>query len=211
MTQLIPPTTHPHTCRRTALLIACLLLTCAATSCCYLRMCRRCSKATMRIDYYISRVLHQLSFSVLVGAAVLDFFGAVTLETKAQKKLMIWSGIAVLFSGLYKCVLLAACCELPPRSPPLTHPCPHSAGAARPSRMGPAAKLYRMIVYGVKIPLYLALTPLPEKLGMPPNPPSVTLGIVVTIVMLASFTKFYREDQLALVAKTSAAAADKAK
>lgn len=60
-----------------------------------------------------------------------------------------------------------------------------------------------MVVYGLKIPLYLFLTPLPAKLGFPVDP-FVDLCVVVTIVALASYSKFYREDVLA-AAKPAAA------
>jgi len=58
----------------------------------------------MRIDYYLSRVFHQLSFSALVGASIFDYIGALDMTVPLASKAIMWPGFVVLFTGLYKYV-----------------------------------------------------------------------------------------------------------
>eukprot|EP00808_Paulinella_micropora_P011639 g60094.t1 len=117
---------------------------------------------------YISRVTHQLSVGVLIGGSILAAFAGVDVSNAG--KIFGVSATTALISGLF------------------------NAHAAKPKEMGSKAGLYRVLVYGVKIPLWLLLSPLLKKVVADEGARvKIQAGTVVCLVLVSSYAKFYRE------------------
>lgn len=72
-----------------------------------------------------------------------------------------------------------------------------SAGAARPgTTINDAGRgTWRLLIYGVKIPMWLSLSPLLGKLVADPSQQrTVRLAAVIALVAVSSYAKLFREE-----------------
>mmetsp|Transcript_30779 Transcript_30779/g.86265 ORF Transcript_30779/g.86265 Transcript_30779/m.86265 type:complete len:134 (+) Transcript_30779:61-462(+) len=122
----------------------------------------------VRIDYYLSRIVHLGSAAVLASAVLAPYM----FQDGTLRNPMVMPIAAVLagFSGLY------------------------NAGAVKPSRMGNQALPWRIITYGVKVAAFLAMTPLLNKVLEGEAIHHFRLGATVVSLMAASYARYYREE-----------------
>ena len=79
-----------------------------------------------------------------------------------------------------------------------------NAHFATPSvkNMGQDAKLWRIAIYGIKIPCFLALTPALGKVVTDAETQNmVKFGAIVTLFLVSSVAKFFRESFLPAIPK----------
>ena len=120
----------------------------------------------------IARVLKLLSVSYLVGYSMLDYLNDNLVVNPLSTKLCLYCAICILITGLY------------------------TAGSVKPSTMGKKAKFWRFIIYGLKIPLYLTLSPLLEKFTNYNPKKKYVLFPCIILIFLSVYAKTYREKVL---------------
>lgn len=120
-----------------------------------------------RPQFFISRVLHMLSTSLLVGTSAVPFLYK-NAELVFPKFFMIAALVATL-SGFY------------------------NAHALQPARMKEAGNLYRIVIYFGKTLLLVLLSPLLDKIFPAPTVHTARFAIVVLAVAIGSWSRYYRE------------------
>ena len=135
----------------------------------------------VRIDYYISRVVHLLLAGFLLALCLIPLIVARDDPPSSSPVLLLLPkgttallAVLTLLSGLY------------------------NAGAARPSRLGGAARRYRFVVYVGKVVLLVGMTPLAERVVSSEHVASVRFCMAVMAVMAGSYARYYREEALAV-------------
>eukprot|EP01060_Flectonema_neradi_P015247 TRINITY_DN21910_c0_g1_i1.p1 TRINITY_DN21910_c0_g1~~TRINITY_DN21910_c0_g1_i1.p1 ORF type:complete len:139 (+),score=17.66 TRINITY_DN21910_c0_g1_i1:56-472(+) len=132
--------------------------------------------SVVSLPVYASRVAHMLSGMILFAGVASPFLYEGSLVLK-DTRVMIAASVITLFTGLF------------------------NAGALEPKRMKEAAKGWRLMIYAGKGTLFLACTPLADKLVGSENGKLVKAAAVTMSVMIASYSRFYREHHVKIAEK----------
>eukprot|EP00003_Mantamonas_plastica_P002663 TRINITY_DN1202_c0_g1_i1.p2 TRINITY_DN1202_c0_g1~~TRINITY_DN1202_c0_g1_i1.p2 ORF type:complete len:130 (+),score=23.67 TRINITY_DN1202_c0_g1_i1:26-391(+) len=117
--------------------------------------------------------MHQTSVAFLAGISFHSFLRK-SNDLGIDAQLFTYAGIIAAISGLW------------------------NAHAAQPSRMAGKANVYRGLIYGVKMILFLGLTPLINLVVTANDVPFYRGVMCLCAISTASFAKFYREENTVL-------------